>query len=108
MREMKSPGALAAAGALEIDQLGSTVVSIPIASLHQLQALRIVSARTPYCRFNNHSLNGTRIIVISTRRPFLDAQRLRDLGERSIAARVPGTVIRIFRPNAQHPTDERA
>jgi hypothetical protein len=45
MRAMKSPGALVAAGALEIDQLGCTVGSTPIASLHQLQALRTVVAR---------------------------------------------------------------
>jgi hypothetical protein len=79
MRALKSPGALAAAGALKIDQLGGSVVSLPIASLHQLQAPRIVSARTPHCRFHAHSLNGTRIIVVSTCRPFLDVQRLSDL-----------------------------
>jgi len=83
MRAMKSPGALAASGALEKDQLGSTVVSILIASLHQLQALCIVVAQAPQCRFNTHSLNGTRIIVGSTRRPFLDIQRLSDCDHRT-------------------------
>jgi hypothetical protein len=48
MRAMKSPGALAAAGALEIDQLGSTVVSIHIAPLHRLQAQRTVIAQATH------------------------------------------------------------
>jgi hypothetical protein len=48
MRATKSPGALAAAGALEIDQLGSTVVSTPMASPLRLQVLRTVIARATH------------------------------------------------------------
>jgi hypothetical protein len=85
---MKSPGALAASGALEKDQLDSTVISTPIASLHQLQALLIVVARATHCRFTTRTFNGTRVIVASTQRSFLGAQRLSDLRRRS--NRVPG------------------
>jgi hypothetical protein len=79
MRAAKSPGALAAAGALGKDQLGSTVVSTPIASLHQLQALLIAVARATQYSFTAHSFDNTRGIVVSTRRSVLNLQPPSDL-----------------------------
>jgi hypothetical protein len=93
MRAMKSPGALAASGALEIDQLGSTVVSTPIASLHQLQALLIVFARAQYS-FTAHSFDNTR------------GSSFRRVGHSSTHNRLRA-VIPTFRPNSQQPTKER-
>ena len=76
MRATKSPGALAAPGAFGKDQLGSTVISIPIASLYRLQALRTVVART---RFTASAFDSTTTIVVSTRRSVLKLQPLSDL-----------------------------
>jgi hypothetical protein len=79
MSKPRNPDAVVRARASENDQLGQQIGSEPSSPIYQPQALRIVVARTPHCRFDTHSLNGTRIVVASTRRPFLDVQRLSDL-----------------------------
>jgi len=57
MRATKSPGALAASGALELDQLSSTVISRTIVSFERPQALRIVVAPASHCSFHNNTLS---------------------------------------------------
>ena len=79
MSNPRNPDAVVRARASENDQLGQQIGSEPSSPIYQLQVLRIVSARTPHCRFNTYSLNGTRITVVSTHRSFPYAQRLSDL-----------------------------
>jgi hypothetical protein len=79
MSKPRNPDAVVRAGASENDQLGQQIGSEPSSPIYQPQALRIVVAWAPHSRFNTHSLNGTRITVVSTRRPFFDVHRLSDL-----------------------------
>src|SRR5262249_25977265 len=105
MRATKGPGALAASGALEKDQLGSTVVSIPIASLHQLQALRVVVAWATHRKF---ILSSIALGSFSLRRAghssTPNGRVTRDL---RFGCRLTPPVIQAFRPNSQQPTKER-
>jgi hypothetical protein len=108
MRATKSPGALAAAGALEIDQLGSTVISIPIASLYRLQALGTVVARTNRCRLTAFAFDSTTAIVVSTRRPVLNLQPLSDLVRTARDhAMDPGKLAFVLQRHHASPTSRR-
>jgi hypothetical protein len=107
MRATKSPGALAAAGAFEIDQLGGTVISIPIASLYRLQALRTVVPRTNRCRFTAFAFDST-TAVVSTRRSVLNLQPLRDLVRTARDhAMNPGKLAFVLQRNHASPTSRR-